>query len=135
MVWSGWQKWAATGFSVFLVLMSERCPFILACRAFSVSPTYCTPQLLACYKIDQIFVLYVLLLLMLYCLPVILLLNVLHVCYFLAAFTPFVVASVVAGVSWGGWCGQGRVDKEVPQILWPSKGYQRWVGDGLFQLL
>ena len=91
--------------------------------------------LLPCYKIDQIFVLHVLLLLMLYCLPVILLLNVLHVCYFLAAFTPFVVASVVAGVGWGGWCGQGRADKEVPQILRPSKGYQRWVGDGLFQLL
>ena len=35
----------------------------------------------------------------------------------------------------GGWCGQGRVDKEVPQILRPSKGYQRWVRNGLFQLL
>ena len=73
--------------------------------------------LLPYYKIDQIFVLHVLLLLMLYRFPVILLLNVLHVCYFLAAFTPFVVASVVASVSWGGWCGQGRADKEVPQIV------------------
>ena len=46
---------------------------------------------------------------MLYCLPVILLLNVLHVCYFLAAFTPFVVASVVASVSWGA--GVVRVEQ------------------------
>ena len=55
--------------------------------------------LLPCYKIDQIFVLHVLLLLMLYHLPVIWLLNVLHVCYFLAAFTPFVVASDVISSS------------------------------------
>ena len=44
MVWSGWQKWAATSLSIFLVLMSEQCPFILMCRAFSVSPTYCSPH-------------------------------------------------------------------------------------------
>ena len=57
--------------------------------------------LLPCYKINQIFVLHVLLLLMSYYLPVILLLDVLHICYFLAAFKPFVVASVVTGVGDG----------------------------------
>ena len=79
MVWSGWQKWAATGFSVFLVLMSERCPFILACRAFSVSPTYCRPHFFHVIRFSSCMT--VLLLLMLYCLPVILLLDVLHICY------------------------------------------------------
>ena len=45
-MWSGWKMWAATGFSVFLVLMSERCLFILMCRVFSVSLTYCRPHFL-----------------------------------------------------------------------------------------
>ena len=61
---------------VFFVLMSEQCPFILACRAFSISPTQ--PHY-----------------------------------YFLAAFTPF-VASVVAGVGWGGWCGSESNGQGVP---------------------
>lgn len=37
--------------SVFLVLMLERCPFILT---FSVSPTYCMPHFLHCIQVDQI---------------------------------------------------------------------------------
>ncbi|CAI8028481.1 hypothetical protein GBAR_LOCUS16240, partial [Geodia barretti] len=46
-VWlSGWQKCAATGLSVFLVRISERCPFILMCRGCYVSPTYCRLHLL-----------------------------------------------------------------------------------------
>ena len=31
--------------------------------------------------------------------------------HFLAAFASFVVASVVAGVGWGGWCGRLKVTR------------------------
>lgn len=33
-------KWAATGFSIFLVLMSDLWPLRQMCKTFSVSPTY-----------------------------------------------------------------------------------------------
>ena len=44
--WSSWQKWAATGFSAFVVHMSERCSLIFTCRVFSISPTYCRLHIL-----------------------------------------------------------------------------------------
>ncbi len=76
--WSSWQKWAATGFSTFFVRMSERCPFIRTCWAFSVSPTYCSPHLHE-IRYTRFLDLHVKCVLMLCCLPVLLLLKLLHV--------------------------------------------------------
>lgn len=39
-------KWAATGLSVFLVRMSERCLFIQTCSGCCVFPTYSRPHFL-----------------------------------------------------------------------------------------
>ena len=50
---------AATGFSSFVVVTSERWPFILMWRAFSVSPTYCIPHLQQLIKYTKFFVLHV----------------------------------------------------------------------------
>ena len=49
LVGKSWLRPAATGFSIFLVLMSEQCPFILMCMEF-LSPTYCRPHFLHCIK-------------------------------------------------------------------------------------
>ena len=76
--WSDWQKCAATGFSVFLVLMLKQWPFIRTWRAFSVSPTYCSQHLLHEIRCTRFLLLQVISALM-YCLPVVLLLNLLHV--------------------------------------------------------
>ena len=56
-------------------------------------------------------------------------------CYFSAALYCLLLHLLLLVSVGGSWCGHGRVDKEVPQSLWPSKGYQRWVEGGLFQLL
>ncbi len=77
--WSDWQKWAATGFSVYFVRMSKWCPFIRMCRAFSVSPTYCRPHLLHEIRYTRFLDLHVISVLMLYSLPVLMLLKLLHV--------------------------------------------------------
>ena len=92
-MWSSWQKWAATGFSVFFVLMSEQCPFILMWRVFSISPTYCRPHFVHDMQI--------------FYLSRDVVSNVLSPCNLafecvayrclLAAFTQFVVAFAVAG--------------------------------------
>ena len=106
----------------FLVLISKRCPFIRACRAFSVSPTYCRPHFLHVIRYTRLLVLHVLLLLMLYCLPVIWLLNVLHIAVSWQHLHHLLLHLLLSVSVGGNWCGQGRADKEVPQILRPSKG-------------
>ena len=76
--WFGWLKCAATGLSAsFFVVMSDRWPFILICRAFSVSPTYCMLHLSQLIMYTMFFVLHVNWFLMVYLLPVVLLVKVL----------------------------------------------------------
>ena len=47
-------KWAATGFSVLLFLMSLQCPLRWMWRGFCVSPTYCFFASFALNKIDDV---------------------------------------------------------------------------------
>ena len=75
--WSGWLKCVATGLSSFFVVMSDRWPFILMCRAFSVSPTYCMLHLSQLIRYTMFFVLHVNWFLMVYLLPMVLLVKVL----------------------------------------------------------
>ena len=52
-------KWAATGFSIYLVLMSDLLPLRWMCKAFSVSPTYCLLHFLHLIRYTRFLVLQV----------------------------------------------------------------------------
>ena len=77
--WSRWQKWAATGLSVFFGLDIWTCSFILMCRGCFVSPTYCRLHLLHVIRYTRLLDLHGISLLILYVLPVVVLENVLQV--------------------------------------------------------
>ena len=63
----------------FLYQMSERCPFILKCRACSLSPTYCNSHFLQDIRYTIFRFTHVICVLILYCRPVLILLKLLQV--------------------------------------------------------